>query len=990
MSGPLPVVIINGLGRFGSNKLVERLIKSDLKVIGIGGYSDIGEGRDNFEWRMEVADVTERADYIVDFESSQQIIVKAREDGSKLVEVAVNNSVMIEESLKMSNVNWRIVNGHGVFGPGMDMEDGAMAEVGYLISAIKLAVSNKNLILPGNETLLRLLGVEDMTEVIIRSIFLSGTEKETFDIWGRQILPEELAKVLIDLAKMTRFKVSEGGSGALLPSDEVVVSNWKRLRWQPGGDFEKEMEETLQYFFVKADSENRREKSNSKPLVKTDFPIVEPTLERENKSKRFEVIIDEEIENHQVEVVAKKPAEIVVAKPIEEPEEMILEEEFEEIKPLIVKKMELTKPVVEEKTKVEEKLPELVKTEEKPARLDRLINYRKIAMWAVVFGSAITLMSTIKWSVENYLIVRNISVIKSSLMEKQYEELDKTLLSTSKLVASKEEWVENWGVNSFEWGRRYQNVLKSVRQGLLVTKEVEVVVKKMETVNQGIFLDKDVAWNSEMGEIKNSLGNLDGELGILQARLTGDWGWLPPRFKSILGELKRQLENSRKMVFLGTKMTEVLPEIIGADGKRREYMVLFQNENELRAGGGFVGSYGILSFEGGKLSNLEIKDVYEADGQLKGHVEPPEPIKNYLGEANWFMRDANWQADFMGQSKDIQWFLEKETGRKVDGVIGINLAVVKSMLGVVGEVYVPDFKEKINKNNLYEQAEFYTETKFFPGSNQKASFLGGLGKQLFEEIKNTNSEKRGLLLEAMIGMLESNDLQLAMNNKQVNQTIEELGWNGLLYEGRCPATNLGLGCFADYLYILESNLGVNKANYFLYRNVDETVEIGNNTLSRIVKITYENTAKNNNWPGGDYKNYLRLYIPNSANLAEVSVTDMKNSGIKTIYNNENLKVTRIGNKKEVALWVIVPVMSKVVVEARYNDQISLEGVEKFSYLNYIQRQPGFGDTGWVTLVSMPDGWQPNQVEPAAALVNGKLLFNQKLTKDIKMGVEIAK
>ena len=220
---------------------------------------------------------------------------------------------------------------------------------------------------------------------------------------------------------------------------------------------------------------------------------------------------------------------------------------------------------------------------------------------------------------------------------------------------------------------------------------------------------------------------------------------------------------------------------MGLDGKRREYMVLLQNEMEIRASGGFIGSFAILSFEGGRLLAFEVKDVYEADGQLKGHVEPPEEIKKYLGEAGWFMRDANWQASFPQAAKEIQWFLEKETGRKVDGVIGVDLAVAKMILRVTGEIYVPDFKEKINKENLYEQAEFWSETKSFPGSVQKASFLGGLGKQLFEEIRGLKTTKRWELMAGIIEMLDRNEIQLAINQSAVSGGSGgfRLGWGGV-------------------------------------------------------------------------------------------------------------------------------------------------------------------------------------------------------------------
>jgi hypothetical protein len=92
----------------------------------------------------------------------------------------------------------------------------------------------------------------------------------------------------------------------------------------------------------------------------------------------------------------------------------------------------------------------------------------------------------------------------------------------------------------------------------------------------------------------------------------------------------------------------------------------------------------------------------------------------------------------------------------------------------------------------------------------------------------------------------------------------------------------------------------------------------------------------------------------------------------------------------VGFLVTVPIMSKKIVEVKYSSENNLTNKNKFSYLNYVQKQSGFGDTGFVTLVSFPSDWQPLQVQPQASMVGGKLLFNQKLDKDIKMGVELGK
>jgi hypothetical protein len=1021
MSLGLPIAIINGIGRFGAKNMAELLVKNDIMVIGVGEFAAELEYLNNFEFQTELNEVTEKADYVFDFEENSELWERAERDGAKLTIVGVNKEIDPKKIPSQIKANWRIVNVHGVYGPGMEKEDEEIKEIEFLIKAVRLAVINKNLVLPRRNQELRLLAVEDLTEVVMRASFLSGMEGEVVEIWGRLTNSEEVASVLMEEAKMTRYKVVEEEMSIKQPEEEVVAINWKKLRWQPKVVLKEGMKETMQYYFSKADEESRKKKDQkltgqnpSRPTAATPFEERETENtskdslagKRDNASqdevwgnkKRFEVIVDDE------EEIIEEKLPMAMVKPIVEPsyseeveEEELLEDEFEEIKPIIIKNSNLH-PILDIKEDEPEEVEEVqIEIKHEPVMKEKVevvtpltetkkkgLNWQKIGWWTMIFSWIFLIGWAGLWGISTYKMFGKAGKLKELIVQKKYNEAEKLIIKTTTEVRQREIEVEDWGLNRWIWGRRYQTVLKVLEQGMIVGGEAVSLAKRSETINNAIFSDKEIVWKDEITGIKNDLSESESDLGVLLARLSGDWSWVPPRWKGNLTDFKKQLEEVKELISLGNKAVDVLPEVLATDGKRREYMVLLQNENELRPSGGFVGSYGILSFEGGGLSNFEIKDIYEADGQLKGHVEPPDPIKRYLGEAAWFMRDANWQADFGAAGKDIQWFLEKETGRKVDGVIGVNLAVAKAILGVVGEVYVPDFKEKINKNNLYEQAEFYSETKFFPGSNQKASFLGGLGKQLFEEIKDMKSDKRMEMLAAIIDLLGKNEILISLNNKQAAATVAELGWNGAIYEGKCSIDR----CFADYLYVVEANLGVNKANYFLYRSIDQTVDISNQSIGRVVKITYENTAKNSNWPGGDYKNYMRVYIPDSSNLAGVSVAD--GGGVKTNITGDSLVIKKIKGKKEIGFMVTVPATGKRIVEIRYVDQIDLRNKDKFSYLHFVQKQSGYGDTGLVSLISMPDGWQPTQVEPTATIVNGKLLFNQKLDGNIKMGVEISK
>jgi len=594
------------------------------------------------------------------------------------------------------------------------------------------------------------------------------------------------------------------------------------------------------------------------------------------------------------------------------------------------------------------------------------------------------------WVMEGLVVAKGISRAAELIKSEEYEEAEKIVRREKERVIKIEARINNWGLNRLALGRNYQSVLRVGKEVLALEEKGVEGMKLGSEFYKGLWGEEEVDWDELVPKTREVLVATESVSGLLEARLGGDWSWLPGKLRTDLTKVKTEIEKSRQYLVWAEKLMEIWPEIAATEGGRRDYLVLFQNENEIRATGGFIGSFGVLTLEEGKLMDFEIRDIYEIDGQLKGHVEPPEEIRTHLGEASWYMRDANWNPDFVRSSKDIQWFFEKEAGRKVDGVIGINLAVAKEILGVVGEVTVPDFGEKITKDNLYEQAEFYSETKFFPGSNQKASFLGGLGKQLFEEIKILKPEKRLEMVRVMFEVMEKNEMQISLNNAKSAAVIAEAGWDGAIWEGKCSSASSeqAARCVADYVYMVESNFGVNKANYFVTRNVEHKVEISERVIGRVIKINYENTAKNTSWPGGDYKNYMRIYLPSNVNLAEISVTD--EGGVKKVYSGNELKVREVGGKKEIGFLVTVPILSKRVVELRYSSSVDLTQGEKFSYLNYIQKQSGIGDVVWVSLVSVPKNWQVLQVEPVATVVGGNLLFNQKVDRDVKMGVEIGR
>ncbi len=584
-------------------------------------------------------------------------------------------------------------------------------------------------------------------------------------------------------------------------------------------------------------------------------------------------------------------------------------------------------------------------------------------------------------AVDTYRVYSDLKKVEPMVVSKNWILASELLEKSERRVSGLESKIERWEMRDWQWGRRFSDLVVLERE-ILEVGEIGLELAKIGSVlSEGVFQRKVVDWEGSMAQMELGLGDLEERLSMVQARLGGDWGWLPGKWRMEPRKMAEKIGDEKEKIVLLKKSLETWSYMLGVGGNRREFLVLLQNEMEIRPTGGFIGSVGFLSLEDGQFLDFTVRDVYSLDGQLKGHVEPPEELKKYLGEPGWYLRDANWEPDFLESVEDINWFLEKEMGKKVDGVIGMNLAVAEKIVEVLEKVYIPDYEEEITVDNLYEQAELYSENKFFPGSSQKATFLGMLGNVLLEEIKLLGPDKYFELGGALLEALEEGELMIGMNGaEEAERILSDLGWNGQLERVSCGKKE---NCVVNYLHINEANVGINKANYFLKRSVEQVVDISSDEFSSVLKISYENTARTSAWPAGDYKAYVRVYVPRKAELDWIMVDEER---IKSDDLTEKIK----GDKKEIGFLLTVPILEKRKVELKYSlgfDQVD----DNLSFIYYLQKQAGWRDkTPFSLLVSLPEGWNPLQVYPEAVLVSGKLLYSDQIKKDLKIGVELAR
>lgn len=399
-----------------------------------------------------------------------------------------------------------------------------------------------------------------------------------------------------------------------------------------------------------------------------------------------------------------------------------------------------------------------------------------------------------------------------------------------------------------------------------------------------------------------------------------------PSWNITLRRLRQKLITSEEALAKIKPLLENAEDLIGQSDEKK-YLIFFFNNMELRPGGGFIGSYAIATFKDYRLTNLKVEDVYDADGQLKAHIEPPYPIKTYLHQPHWFLRDSNFDPDFLINTNQAFYFLEKEMGYSdFSGSIGITTTAIQYIIDSMGQIYVPDWQELITKDNFYIKTQIHAEKDFFPGSIQKKSFLNSLIRSIIQKIPETSYQNLAIALKKS---LEEKQIVVYSVNPNIQNLFELSGWSGRRISPTCAQQDNN--CILDFLFPYDANLGLNKANFYVKRNYELTLSFdSDNYISHNFKAIFTNDSPTEIFPGGTYGNYFQILIPTNTEKIYVLVNG------KTY---TNLDINTNANFKIIGLFFEVPPQGTKEIEVRYVlDTNTIKG--KNMYQLIVQKQIG--------------------------------------------------
>jgi len=473
---------------------------------------------------------------------------------------------------------------------------------------------------------------------------------------------------------------------------------------------------------------------------------------------------------------------------------------------------------------------------------------------------------------------------------------------------------------------------------------------------------------------------------------------LPDNIQAAVISLEEKLPLVEEILIQAKNYSTALLSILGQDNPR-QYLLIFQNNSELRASGGFIGTYGLLSLDKGAIKDLLIEGIYNIDGQLREKIIPPQPIQKI--STAWSMHDANWFADFPASAEKVAWFYEKTGGPTVDGVISLTPTVVERLMELTGPLAMPAYDLTLTAENFIELVQYKVEIDYNKELNQPKRILADFAPMFIEALNKLSSSKRKEALSIIFDCLKEKHILIYFKESSLESLVSQEGWSGEL-----------LTTDKDYLSVVSSNINGYKTDRVVKETINHQAEIQEDgTIIDTLTIIREHQGGHlqYDWWNRVNANYLRVYLPLGSQLLSAKgqtveiyqpPIDYQEQGFKTdslvdsieskmvIDQKTGTHIFEENNKTVFGNWVYVSPGETVTLTYQYKLPFKIDLTKLTdSYSLLVQKQAGSLGSQFSHQLEFQTDWQVSWQYPEQGnLESGNWQMETDLSLDRFLGV----
>ena len=362
------------------------------------------------------------------------------------------------------------------------------------------------------------------------------------------------------------------------------------------------------------------------------------------------------------------------------------------------------------------------------------------------------------------------------------------------------------------------------------------------------------------------------------------------KLRSTITQAQEMVDQGYKLVKDGKPLISKVSWLLGKDSPRK-YLMVFQNDGELRPSGGFWTAYSTLTISNGKVTPGNASNIYDLDDKINSRVPAPRLIKSYHINVPYLnLRDSNLSPDF---PTNAQIFLEQYTKAmgnkdKFDAVVAIDTQILVDLVKVLGKLDTrvgtftaePDKRCSGCPQIIYELQWMSGRPRDYIEKNRK-DFMNPLMSALLANVMGSEKNKMAPIIQTFFEDINKKHIMAYFPDKD----MQEIG-NLANITGKIVDTDKSV----DYLHLNDANFASAKSNIFITQKIKHDINIKNGTAEHKISVTYTNPAagSNCNLEKGDlclnastYRNLFRFYTPIGSKL-----TKMTGSEVETVQYEE--------------------------------------------------------------------------------------------------------
>ncbi|HUH99251.1 MAG TPA: DUF4012 domain-containing protein [Anaerolineales bacterium] len=454
----------------------------------------------------------------------------------------------------------------------------------------------------------------------------------------------------------------------------------------------------------------------------------------------------------------------------------------------------------------------------------------------------------------------------------------------------------------------------------------------------------------------------------------------------------------------GLTLAVSFPKLMGASSQGPQtYLIIVQNEDELRATGGFITAVGKFVVLNGSVLGLSFEDSYAFDNFSKPYPEAPWQLDQYMNIPILLVRDANWFTDFPTSALYIQDLYAYSRANSVDGIVAIDQHLLVMLLQVLGPIKVEGAPYPITADNVIaymRAAKVPPAGEPSPADWNRKAFLNPVASAVLNKLLNNPGINWSAMLTTFFQALNERHLLVLLDDPEVTTVIQRHGWDGAVRPGS-----------GDFLMAVDTNVGYDKTNAVVQKSMIYDVDltdlskpvgsldvIHTNHAAANVPCLQDGVSDQENAYAIDrcYWNYLRVYtLQGSALLAATPhaipaawmILDQAVPAQVDTLDEEIAGVQGYGT------LLVVPGGQTVETSFRFGlpPRVISSGPDpkQMTYSLKVQKQPGTLAIPLTVRIHLPAGAAILSAPAGSLVQSDNLLIKTDLTQDVELEVVFA-